>query len=374
MKQKAVFIINNLVVGGVERFTRDVLPHLDRDQLDIFVVTVWGSGSLSTVYQSLNVPIYWAGGKIWYSSKNPLLKPYFVIVSPFTFIRLLLILHRLRPDVVMTCLTQADIMGITAAYLSGVPRRIIRQADVKPLGRIVRWLKQNLAIRLSTKIIANSLATKQFVESYFRVSEEKVIPIPNGVDLAHFQINRPLSPEDPVVGFLGRLEEIKGAAVFLAGIKLLRDQWGVSPRVVIYGDGSLRSELQQYVETHKLTTVKFMGEVADPVLALTEIDVLVVPSLSEGFGLVTLEGLVSGRAVVASDLPVMRDLIISGQNGILFPVSDASQLASQLADLLQQPEKIRQLQQRAADWSVTNGIAYNIVNTAKRYQSVILGL
>jgi glycosyltransferase involved in cell wall biosynthesis len=375
MKQKIVFIINNFVVGGVERFIRDVLPHLDRDRFDISVITVWGSGALAATYQSLDIPIYWAGGRTWYSSKNPLLKPYFTIISPVTFVRLLLRLSQIRPNVVMTCLTQADIMGTLAAYLTRVPRRVIRQADAKPLQPVIKWLKQNLAIRLATKIIANSTSTQQFVESYFGVAHDKVVALPNGIDITRFRQFGSDSPvrKDLVVGFLGRLEAIKGPQYFIEAIRLLKGQHHLAPPVMVFGDGSLRSQLTDYVNHWQLANVTFAGQTLDPATSLPAIDILVVPSQSEGFGLIVLEGLAGGKIVVASDLPVVRDLIIDNVNGLLFPMGDATALVRQLVRLLQNPALVDQMRQDIHQWLNSAGRRYDINQVAADYQAQLIG-
>ena len=376
VKKKFVLVINNFMVGGVERLLRDILPRFSSDLVDITVITVWGSGPLATTYQSRGLRIYWAAGRIWYSSKNPLPKPYFTIVAPLTFVRLFLIMKRIRPDVVMTCLTQADIMGIAAAKLAGVPHRVIRQADVKPLLPIIYWFKQHLAINFATKIIANSHPTNLFVRDYFQVAADKVVTVPNGVDLVHFQQAFSISTErrsPTVVGFLGRFEEIKGPQCLLEAIRLLRDRHRLTPPTLLFGDGSLLPDLKDYAQRWQLEQVIFGGQVMDPMTALQAIDILVVPSVSEGFGLVVLEGLASGKIVIASDLPVISELITNGVNGITFPRGNVTALAQQLAAVLTDAEQRNQLRQQTNQWVAGDGRRYDINKVAARYQSELFG-
>lgn len=372
-RHRVVVVMNNFLVGGVERLFSEIIPRLDRNRMEVMVATVWGSGPLEQLYRRLDIPIYFAAGRLPYSSKNPLLKLYFGIISPVTFVRLLWLFLRWRPDTVITCLTQADILGISAAWVGGVSRRIIRQADSKPLSPVVGWIKRSLAIRLATGVVANSTDTRQFVQSYFGVLDKLITVIPNGIDLSHFVPNMPVREDrESVVGFLGRLEEIKGAPCFIRAIDILQHNFKLSPPVMVYGDGSLGGQLREYASFNGLGQVRFNGAASDPAVALRDIDILVVPSISEGFGLVTLEGLVMGKVVIASDLPVMRDLITNHQNGLLFPADDAMALAGIVAELLQHPESLLQIRQGVREWVAKHSDYYDIESTAARYEEVLL--
>jgi len=374
MKKRIVFIINNFLVGGVERFSRDLWPHWDHNQIELSVISVWGSGVLAESYRELGIPIYWAGSRLPYSSKNPLLKLYFSIIAPLTWCKLVYLLCRLRPMAVLTCLTQADILGILAAWVCRVPVRIIRQADVKQIHPLVKRAKQLLAVKLATAIIANSAPTGKFMQIYFGAPDQKVIIIPNGIDLAKFIhiSEQPIRANQPVIGFLGRLESIKGIQYFVPAIDLLKTKYNLSPQVVIFGDGSLRTELENFAISHQLDNISWRGEVLRPELALPEIDILVMPSESEGFGFVLLEGLAAGRVVVASDLEVFHALVTPEINGYYFPMGQPEALATILDRLICDPQLLRDTQTRVRAWLKSEGQNYGLAAVAYRYQMVLL--
>ncbi|HAR54698.1 TPA: hypothetical protein DCR79_00175 [Patescibacteria group bacterium] len=374
-RKKVVFIINNFVVGGVERFSRDLWSHWDHQRIELIVISVWGSGVLVDSYRKAGIPVYWAGSKLVYSSKNPLLKLYFTIIAPLVWCRLVLLLRRLRPAAVLTCLTQADILGIAAAKFCHIPVRIIHQADIKVVHPLVKWLKQNLAVRWASTVIANSAPTGEFMQNYFGASVSKVIVIPNGINLNRFShiSTQPIRVQRPVVGFLGRLEVIKGIQYFVPAINLLKTQYNLMPPVVIFGDGSLREAWEAFAQQNQLTNISWRGEVLQPESALPEIDILVMPSQSEGFGFVLLEGLAAARVVVASDLPVFSYITKSSDIVSFFPMGNPPALAEILAKLIQNPQLLIQLQAKVRAWMIKHGSTYDLANIAQAYQDVLVG-
>lgn len=352
----------------------NVLPRLNRNKLEPHIITVWGSGALEGDYRRLSMPIYFAGTKLTFHSKNPLLKLYLIIIAPITFFKLLVILHRIKPSVVMTCLSQADILGTLAAWLSRVPKRIVRQADVQRPSWPIRFLKKALALNLATQMIANSQNTKLFLSDYFGVPPEKVVVIPNGIDFSRFasSIHSPKTSQDLAIGFVGRLEPVKGVKYLLEALSILKEKLKLIPPVIIGGDGSLRSDLENYVRSKNLTNVDFRGEIFDVADMLKPIDVLVVPSLHEGFGIVVLEGLAAHKIIVASDLPATRALITTQENGILFPIGDSKALAMILSRLLTQPLLSQRLHKGIQQWFQRKAALFDISHIAQRYELVIL--
>ena len=228
MRKKVVIIINNFAVGGVERFFLDILPRLDQKKVELYLVTVWGSGSLEKNYSRLNIPIYFAGTKVIFK-KNSLLKLYLTIIAPITLIKLLIILHKIQPDVVLTCLCQADILGILAAWLSRVKKRIIGQHDIKSLHPFIKCLKKAFGFNLATDVIANSQTTQHFLINYFSVSPEKIMVIPNGIDISQFTKDvAPVKMRDNLtLGFIGRLEPVKGVQCLLDALKMLKKKYNL---------------------------------------------------------------------------------------------------------------------------------------------------
>ncbi|WP_240500238.1 glycosyltransferase [Halioglobus japonicus] len=72
-------------------------------------------------------------------------------------------------------------------------------------------------------------------------------------------------------------------------------------------------------------------------------NIVVVPSLSEGFGLTALEAMALSKPVVASDVGGLKEVIIDGESGVLFPAGDSEELASILLELVNSPELMQRI-------------------------------
>src|SRR2546425_4633017 len=147
----------------------------------------------------------------------------------------------------------------------------------------------------------------------------------------------------PLVGVASRLQPEKGVKYFLeAAVRV--SQLLPQARFFIIGDGPRRKELQTYAEllgVHK--HIHFLGFRLDAQALVGLLDVLVVPSLSEGTPVVTLEAMAAGVPVVASAVGGIPEQIRHGREGLLVPPGDSVALAEAILCLLLNPPWMQQL-------------------------------
>lgn len=372
-KVKVVFIINNFLIGGVERLLFDIISFFDRDKYDIKIVTVLGSGPLEASFRKLGIPIYFAGVKLPSSKRLPF-KLYWFFLAPITLIRITLFLLKSKPDVVITSLYQADVLGMIASKIIGIKKRILIQHDIVKFGSLIRIVKKIFALNFSTQIISISETVKNFLIDYFEVKSEKITTIYNGINYSHFEKGRKLIPDfnSPVIGVVGRLEDVKGHIYLLEALKIIKEKYNLSPSVLLAGDGSLRTELEKYTITNHLDSVKFLGDISNVPNFLSQIDILIIPSINEGFGLVVLEGMVSSKVVIASDIKVMQELIKDGETGLLFQSENANSLATILCNVLQDKELCNKLQKNTLSFVETNKKLFDIREVSNNYQDLLI--
>jgi glycosyltransferase involved in cell wall biosynthesis len=164
-----------------------------------------------------------------------------------------------------------------------------------------------------------------------------VIPNPYQEDTFY---EMPEIPRDKELVFLGRLVSDKGADLLLEAIANLK-RLKLTPRLTIIGSGPEEYNLRQQVKKLDLTEqVDFAGLKLEKELAqlLNAHQILVVPSRwQEPFGVVALEGIACGCAVIGSEEGGLKDAI--GPCGVTFPNGDVQQLTESLFDLLTNPEK-----------------------------------
>ncbi|MCP8318936.1 MAG: glycosyltransferase family 4 protein [Candidatus Methylarchaceae archaeon HK01B] len=159
----------------------------------------------------------------------------------------------------------------------------------------------NQLLRFSDAVVVSSESYLEFVKG----CKEKFV-IPWAVDAELFQGNRVMHNDYQVL-FVGQMRSYKGQRVLLQAIK------GLDVELNMVGNGPDLRFYQELARKLELDKVRFYGTVSDAELKRLYLssDVLVLPSISknEAFGLVTLEAAASGCAVIASDLPGVRDVV-----------------------------------------------------------------
>ena len=142
-----------------------------------------------------------------------------------------------------------------------------------------------------------------------------------------------IAPGRKVIGVIGRLNPEKGQLIFL---KALRSVIARQPAVtaLLIGDGQDRSSLEQYCERNGLTDhVIFTGYQEEIAPYYRALDLLVLPSLSEGLPNTVLEAMTFGVPVLASRVGGVPEIIDTG-NGVLVPPGDPDVLAERMTELL----------------------------------------
>ena len=247
-------------------------------------------------------------------------------------------------QLVHTHLIHADLYGTLAAKFAGV-RTIISSRHNDDRFRhnpLLIWLNWVLA-RRHTKLIVISDWIGKFLQDVERIPVEKIIRIHYGLHAEpiakqanakyvrrEFQI-----PEDvPVIGTIGRLTAQKGQQYLLQAIKEIRPEFPML-RVVLVGDGELRTELETLARDLGIReNIIFTGYRHDAIKLLSGFDFFVFPSLWEGFGLVLLEAMALKKAIVASRVSAIPESVRAGETGILVPPEEAEPLAEALRTLL----------------------------------------
>jgi len=167
------------------------------------------------------------------------------------------------------------------------------------------------------------------------------------------------------IGFIGRLDPVKRIPDLLEAIRLL--QPGV--HLHLFGEGGQRRNIESMVERLNLSqAVSLHGAIARPQDALSQIELLVLPSAAEGFGLVLIEAMAAGVAVVATDVPGIRDVIRNEKTGLLAPPFSPPALAREIERLLRDDELRRRLIDRARQ-DVRERFTWDIV--LPRYRSLL---
>lgn len=181
-----------------------------------------------------------------------------------------------------------------------------------------------------------SEAVSEHLRKAFRVPAERIERVPMGLfeesstRLESFVLEK---NRTSVIAFAGRLAVEKGIHVLVEALALMQGR--VAAKALIIGDGEERDSIIQTLQARGLAdSVTLTGFVEDIGPLLARSDVVVVPSLREGFGRVVIQALAAGVPVVASATGGIVELVRDQENGLLVPAGDAQALADAIVRVL----------------------------------------
>lgn len=199
------------------------------------------------------------------------------------------------------------------------------------------------------RIIAVSNATKENLTAKAGIKDNKIQVLYNFVDLKKFNGDNitwnvesekeklGIKKDEFVIGFVGRLAKIKGCEYLIKVLPYLNFPY----RVLIAGNGPEKEKLEKLAVKLKIAErILFLGYRSDTVFIYSLLDILIMPSLSESFGLSAIEALSMDVPVVSSNVPGLNEIIIDNKNGLLFEVKNSHDLSEKI-ELIYKDGKVR---------------------------------
>ena len=152
-----------------------------------------------------------------------------------------------------------------------------------------------------------------------------------------------------VLGVVSRLEHIKGMDLVIPAFAEVRRRFP-DVQLLVVGDGSLRGSMEQQAqELGCADAVTWAGRQPQEALPqyYSEMDIVLMPSRSEGFGLTAIEAMACGCVVVASDVGGLPEVVSDGVCGLLHRTEDVHDMAEKICSLIASPELCRTMQKNA---------------------------
>jgi glycosyltransferase involved in cell wall biosynthesis len=275
--------------------------------------------------------------------------PRLAMIDPFFLIRMIKLMRSDPPQIVHTHLFKSDFHGRVAARLAGVP------VVVSTLHNNDSWAKNWLlghiygaTARFADRLIAVSPEVKEYHLVKTGVSNNKIIVIENGVNIAAFaghsagasavRAELGIKSTAPLLGIIGRLKPQKDLPTFLrAAVEILNEL--PDARFLVVGDGPLREELETMAKEFGLfPALIFTGMRKDIADIMAALDVLVLSSLWEGLPVILLEAMAAARPVVSTAVDGVRSVVVPDKSALLVDTNSPSALAQACIKLAQNPE------------------------------------
>jgi phosphatidylinositol alpha-mannosyltransferase len=255
-----------------------------------------------------------------------------------------------------------DVIHLHEPLMPALPLTVLRMSRAANVGTFHAYAKRNLGyyygrpffqgyLRRLQQTIAVSAPARDFVCQYFR--EVTPVIVPNGVDIETFRPGhtpiRHLRDDMINVIFVGRLEKRKGLRDLVLGFSQLQARVPKT-RLIIVGDGPLRSQVEGLVAKHRISNVVLAGYVPRSVLPryYATADIACFPATGgESFGVVLLEAMASGLPVIASEVPGYLTVVEPGRDSLTVRPRSPIELGATLTVLARDPDLRRRLAENA---------------------------
>ena len=330
-------VVDSLHVGGAERHVADLAARLHGRGYDV-TVACSTDGLLARLLEQQGVPV------------RPLMKRLVKRRVSSSYARALrALLGERKFDLVHAHLYGSVVAAAVATLRTGVPLVVTEHSEAAWRGKFAR-LASRWVYGQAAQVIAVSRVIGDRLVEEDGVTPSRIAVIPNAVSSV---LDGPaMGPaaalphewrEGPLVGIVARLQPEKGARMLLEAVPRVLARIPTCHFLLI-GDGPLRGELERRVRRMGLEhRVHFLGFQANARSFIERLDVLVLPSLSEGAPLVILEAMAAGVPIVASEVGGIPEQIRHGREGLLVEPGDPAELAEACLCLLQNPVLAREL-------------------------------
>lgn len=334
--------------GGAEQVLLQLLPSLRTAGVAVEVACLWAPDDLRSELQSRGIEVRSLGYR--YADRwNP----------GRVALHLAREIQRFRPEIIHSHLFFGVLHGALAPSLGRSVRvSTLHNMDYEiypartPTERIRRELHRR-ALWRSSGFICVSESVRTHYQTEFALENTCVIPnaiadeLFQACDTAPIETRQQLGipDHDALIVLPGRLVKQKGHRDALRALKSVLAS-GCSARLALPGRGPLRSELENLAaELGLANQVHFLDVLphAQFVRLLSAADLVIMPSHQEGFGIVAAEAMAAAKALIASDIGPLRELIEPARTGLLVPPSSPMDLAKAIQKLLHAPEDRRAL-------------------------------
>lgn len=185
------------------------------------------------------------------------------------------------------------------------------------------------------RVVSPSAAVASYAVAHVGLPADRVHVVANGIDADRYAAT-PVPGGAPTVVWVGLMGGVKRLDVLLDAAAAVPDV-----RLVVVGDGPEHPAVEQRVRRGPLAgRVTLTGRVDDPRPHLAAAHALVLTSAAENCPLVVLQAMASGRAVVASAVGGVPELVRDGVDGLLCPPGDPVAVAAALAEVVDRPDRV----------------------------------
>jgi glycosyltransferase involved in cell wall biosynthesis len=260
-------------------------------------------------------------------------------------------------------------IGRIAARLAFSPKIAVEEAGLSPNhywinNGLHRFIHLHLIHPIWNTFFLHRMIAVSHAAAKSTIAREKIRPqlirvIYNGIDVTKFNSSNGSSSEwrrvlgipkeSFLVSFVGRFGPEKGISFLLKGFsEAVRHVKNL--HLILVGDGPLKEQLRHEISSQNLLkSVTMIGWSDDVASLLKTVDLLVLPSLNEAFGLVLLEAMAAGVPVIGTSVGGIPEVIHHGKTGLLVPPGSPEAIATSIVWIHENPEAVQRMITQARD-------------------------
>ena len=341
---RVVHLISSLATGGTEMMLYKLLRGMSGASVESAVVCLTTGGAIEARIASLGIPVFSLNMRRG-------------IPNPLALWRLYRILRRLKPDVLQTWLYHADLLGLAAARLAGVPALTWNVRCSTTDDRYRRGMT-GIAVRALARlshvpnvVVVNSDTGRRVHEGLgYRPRSWRVIPngfeidrfVPDADAYAEVRKELHLASNAVLIGLVARYDPLKDHETFIrAAAEVCRDDPSIHLLLVGYGVDPSNAALTGLAKALGIVgNMHLLGERPDIPRLTAALDVATCSSRGEGFPNVVGEAMACAVPVVATNVGDLA--VVIGDTGIVTPVGDVQRFAAGLRSVLALTPEARQ--------------------------------
>ena len=310
-------------LSGVEIVTYNLADHLARREHEVHVITSHDD-DLPDLSKECGFYVH----RVAYSRIRV------ISIIPF-WARMYLQIRKIKPDVVHSQTTLYGVPAWVAKKTLKIPYIVWGHgSDIYFPGTLLSMISKPI-LQNADVVLA---LTEDMKKEMQRVFPREVFVIPNGISLERFKVSSGHEGKRSTrtLIFVGRLHPVKGIQYLIEAMAIVYQKIP-DIKLVIVGDGVERPTLEKQVKELDLNEcIQFLGQVPQEKMPdiMHQADILVLPSLSEGFPTVLLEAMASGLPIIATSVRGIPDLIDDGINGYLVNTKKSGEMADRILTLM----------------------------------------
>lgn len=335
MKTKIIWMIDSLGHGGAERLTLAILERFDRERFDLRVCALQerGGNPVAKDLEKAGIPVDLLN--------IPTLR------HPANLFKIIGYLRRRKPQLIHAQLEFSIVLGSLAAKLTGIPCVTTLHTLDNPQQPRAYW-RYRITLAALKHLCSRSIGVSESARLHHlrdgNIPGEKIITLYNGIDLSAYQDPSPeaclekrkelgLAPNSTIAVTVAVLREPKGIQFMLQAMAQLRET-NPTLQYLVVGDGEHGPTLKEQARSLGLENqVVFAGQRKDIHEILPLCDFFVLPTLTEALPTVLMEAMAAKKAMIASNVGGVPEMIQDGVNGRLLPPGDVPALVKACAQL-----------------------------------------